>query len=155
MKALRSFGPIAVVIGLVVLTNVASRASELLPLLLIGLGLLGGSAWVWWQTRAFLATAWNADGTVVALQPGHGRTRNAVFPVVRFLTVTGEEIRFTGGFGTNFGSWPVGQPVTVRYDPHKPANARIQSLVQLWFLPVLLGFLGVLFTIVGVVLMVV
>lgn len=154
MKALRSLGPITAVIGLFVIVNAASRASELLPVLLAGLGLLGGSAWIWWRTRAFLATAWNADGTVVALQPGHGRTRNAEFPVVRFLTVTGEEVQFTGGFGTNFGSWPVGQAVTVRYDPHKPANARIQSLAQLWFLPGLLGFLGTVFTVVGVVLIV-
>jgi hypothetical protein len=154
MKTLRSIGPIAAVIGLVVLNGLASRASELLPVLLVGLGLLSGSAWVWSRTRAFLATAWNADGTVVALQRGRGRTRNGMFPVVQFSTVTGEEVRFTGGFGTNFSAWPVGQQVTVRYDPHKPANARIQSLAQLWFLPALLGFVGSIFTIVWAVLVV-
>ena len=90
MKTLRSIGPIAAVIGLVVLNGLASRASELLPVLLVGLGLLSGSAWVWSRTRAFLATAWNADGTVVALQRGRGRTRNGMFPVVQFSTVTGK-----------------------------------------------------------------
>lgn len=153
MKALRSFGPIAAIIGLVVITNVAARVAEFLPILLIGLGLLGGSAWIARKTRAFLSTAWNADGTVVALQRGRGRMRNSMFPVVQFSTITGEEVKFMGGVGTNLGAWPVGQRVTVRYDPQKPDNARIQSRVQIWFLPALLGFLGVIFTVVGVILM--
>ena len=151
MKALRSFGPLAAVIGLVMFNSLTSRASELLPVVLVGLGLLAGSLWIWLRTRAFLATARNADGTVIALQRGRGRTRNGMFPVVEFSTITGEVITFTGGFGTNFDAWPVGQRVTVRYDPHTPADARIQSLAQLWFLPALLGSVCATFTIVGVV----
>ena len=154
MKALRSIGPIVGIIGLVILTNVVGRVTPFLPLLLIGLGLLGASGWIWGRTRRFLATAWNADGTVVALKPGRGRARNSMFPVVRFLTVTGEEVQFTGGVGTNLGAWSVGQPAPVRYDPHKPTNAKIQSRVQLWFMPALFALIGTAFTIVGGVLVV-
>jgi hypothetical protein len=155
MKTLRSLAPIAGIVGLVVLINVVARISATLPILLIGLGLLGGSAWIWWRTRAFLKRAWNADGTVVALRPGRGRARNSSFPVVRFATVTGEEVEFTGGVGTNLVAWPVGQQVTVRYDPHRPVNAKIQSRVQLWFLPGLLALVGGIFTMVGILLAVV
>ena len=154
MKTLRSLGPIAGIIALLVLTNVASRVAQFLPVLLIGLGLLGGSVWVWWRTRTFLETAWNADGTIVGTKLGRGRTRNSRFPVVRFATVTGEEIEFVGGYGTSFGAYLVGTQVGVRYDPHKPEKARIESWTQLWFLPALLGLLGVVFTVVGIVLMI-
>jgi hypothetical protein len=55
------------------------------------------------------------------------------------------------------GSWPPayekGEEVTIRYDPEKPINARIQSTsstILMWLVPGITGFLGVAFLIAAV-----
>ncbi len=54
------------------------------------------------------------------------------------------------------GSWPPayekGDQVTVRYDPTRPINARIQSStgdLMMWFVPGITGFLGLIFLVVA------
>jgi hypothetical protein len=127
-------------------------AGQILPgewmLVLGGAGLLAAGAYLFVSTRRFVGTAWKGDGAVIELVPGR---RLSTYPKVRFMTATGEEIEFTSSFGTNLSPYRVGQPVPVLYSPFDPNKARINFFWQLWFVTVLLSGLGLLFTIVGVI----
>lgn len=52
--------------------------------------------------------------------------------------------------GSNPPRFTVGQLVTVRYDPQNVSNARLAGRFRLWFVPMPLGGLGVLFLGVGI-----
>jgi hypothetical protein len=51
---------------------------------------------------------------------------------------------------SNPPQFKVGQSIEVLYDPQNPSNARIKKWINLYFLPVLLGFLGLIFSCIGI-----
>jgi len=55
--------------------------------------------------------------------------------------------------GSNPSSFQEGNEVTVLYNPNKPNNASIKDFFSLWLLPFVLMFLGVGFTMLGIVLL--
>ncbi len=147
MKGLRSFGPIAAFVALFAIMNSSSTGWQFLPVLVIAGVLLAVAVWLGLRTRAFVASAWNADGTVVAVERGEGSKRRNrsvphYYPTVRFSTITGEEVAFVSEVGSNPAAHKVGDRVTVLYDPHHPEDARIRSFLQLWFVPSLLAVVG-------------
>ena len=68
---------------------------------------------------------------------------------MRFVTPAGEAVEFTGSVGSSPAAFEVGEAVAVLYDPADPQDARIDSFFQLWFGPLILGFLGLVFTAIG------
>jgi hypothetical protein len=88
----------------------------------------------------------SAPGRVTALTSRADSTGQEFFyPVVAFTLADGtrKEVQLPEG------SWPPAyepnQPVTVRYDPENPLDARIQSVgdaADLWIAPTITGFLG-------------
>jgi hypothetical protein len=118
--------------------------------LLIGLGLLGGAAFLVVDTRNDIARADKADGTVVALigeRDSDGDTM--YYPRVRFITRSGNPVEFTGSVGSSPAAFDVGEPVAVLYDPAEPEEARIDSFFQLWFAALVLGGIGLVFAAIG------
>lgn len=121
---------------------------------LVGAGMLAGSAALALRTRAFLARAEGAAGTVTRLERSESTdsdNRRSVYyyPYVRFELPSGEVHEFRGGTGSNPPAWAIGERVDVLYDPARPAEARIRGFSSLWLGSVILGGLGLLFALVG------
>jgi len=119
--------------------------------LLIGIGLLGGSAYSVVSTLDFLGNAVSAHGVVVDLE---GRWDSddggyTYYPRVRFATEGNRSYEFTGNVGSNPASFDVGEEVRVLFDPVRPELARIDSFMQLWFTPLLLAGMGAVFATIG------
>jgi Protein of unknown function (DUF3592) len=115
-----------------------------------GLGMLGGAGYLIVDTRRDIAAGTRADGIVIDLIVERDSDGDDMsYPRVRFMTAAGESVEFTGSVGSRPAAFDIGEAVAVLYDPAKPRDARIDSFFQLWFGPLVLGFLGVVFTAVG------
>jgi hypothetical protein len=70
------------------------------------------------------------------------------YPVVRFSDRDGRRRNVQMTAGSDPPTYEVGDEVTVRYDPEKPLDARIDSFgssALMWILPGISGFLGLAF----------
>lgn len=113
---------------------------------LIAIGLLGGAVWAYFSQQRKFKSRVTAVGTVVELTnsvTASGRA-NIICPVVEFATPSGEKIRFTSDFGSLPARHKIGQSVNVRYDPLDPQKAEIESAMNLWLIPVILVFMGII-----------
>lgn len=89
-------------------------------------------------TMRFIRNAAAADGFVVCLLAGGSH------PDVEFSTPSGQQVTYAQG-GLIFG-YQVGDRVRVLYDPADPAKtACLDRLGALWFTPILLSTLGIIF----------
>jgi hypothetical protein len=70
------------------------------------------------------------------------------------FTVDGRQYSFESSVGSNPPAYQEGQTVPVAYDPDSPSDARIASFGQAFFVPSILGVLGIVFTPIGAVLLV-
>lgn len=119
--------------------------------LTVGLGLLGGGVYSFVSTREFLGNAVSANGVVIDLEEHWDSDDSSYtyYPRVRFQTEGGQAYEFTGDVGSSPAAFDVGEEVRVLFDPADPSGARIDSFMQLWFVSVILGGLGLVFSIVG------
>lgn len=108
-------------------------------LLLIGLTLSGVGAHFYFETRAFESRALRVEGTVVRLE--QSRDSDGFAPVVEFKAADGATRSVTGTIYSRPPSYEVGEPVAVLYTPDE---AIIDTIGQRWFLPAVLGGLGLL-----------
>jgi hypothetical protein len=93
-----------------------------------------------------LATATaRADGVVVA-QARHGRS---AAPVVEFSPAGAPPLRVEGRVSSRPPAYRVGEHVSVLYDPAAPERAFLDTLWEKWFLPLLLGLVGLPDAIIG------
>jgi len=116
--------------------------------LVIGIGMLIGFTLTYRQSRAFIAGAERSDGEVVDVEYNR-RPRDSTgmyCPVFQFMTKDGHKIRVTSKIRSSSPSYHKGAKVTVLYDPKIPENAAIQSFLDLYFLPMVFGLIGVGFT---------
>lgn len=108
----------------------------------IGVGLLIAAAVAVISVRTFRKTASVAEGVVVRLNAGGSH------PQIEFAATSGEKVSVPQG-GLVWGLQP-GDKVNVLYDAARPAvSARLDSLGSLWFLPLLLSFIGAAFVVTG------
>ena len=85
--------------------------------------------------QRFLRSAVSADAVVTSLTAGGSHPR------LRFHTATGQEITFSAG-GLIFG-YQVGQHARVLYHADTPQeSASLAAPGSLWFLPLMLAFIG-------------
>ena len=93
-----------------------------------------------------------ADGMIVGLErktmtsrTGGGRMRTTVmhFPIIRFQTQAGEEVKFTSETGDSGerSRYQPGWKIAVLYDPHAEFKPMLDSWSGVW-LPNLMGVLG-------------
>jgi len=118
--------------------------------LLIGLAAMGGAAYLTLDTRRFLSAAIAAPGEVIDLIEVRDSDNGSVYrPRVRFQLQDGKSFEFTSTTGSNPAAFDVGEAVEVLYEPARPTGARINTLFQLWFAPILLAVLGLAFAMFG------
>ncbi len=117
----------------------------------IGLGLLAGAIALTLNTRAFIATAKHAPGTVTELVPKRDKDDGSTTytPVVMFEADSGASVSFASSFSSNPPSYVVGERVEVLYAPGNPNEARINGFGSLWFGSMILGGLGTVFSTIG------
>jgi hypothetical protein len=107
-------------------------------------GLLGGAVWAYFKQQRQMKSRAPATGTVVELTSritSSGRA-NIICPVVEFTMPSGEKARFTSDFGSLPAMHKIGQSVNVRYDPFDPQKAEIESVMNLWLVPLILVFMS-------------
>ncbi len=120
---------------------------------IIGVGLLLGTGYWINQEREFVSRAQKSKGTVIELvkHTSSGKSRSVTYaPKVRFTLPDGSVHEFVSTMSSSKSSYAVGQPVNVLFDPAKPDTAEIDSMFVIWFGPGILGFLGLVFSGIGI-----
>jgi hypothetical protein len=123
--------------------------------LLIGLGVRE-----FVTTQRFLAKASTADGVVVRVDKvvdyqwvGSGDERTyekvtAYYPVVRFVTASGQVVQYTDDVGEDPPAYRVGDSVRVLYDPANPQKARLDTWSSRWLDATITTSMGIFFILV-------
>jgi hypothetical protein len=114
--------------------------------LAVGLGLGTGGFFAWKHVADQRERGLRADGEVIRLE----RSGGAYYPWVRFETRNGTPVEFRGSVGSKPPAFEVGEKVEVLYQRDAPEDAHIDSFFENWFLALILGFLGTVFTLFGV-----
>ncbi len=103
------------------------------------------------RTRIFMGKAQEVKGTVI--QMVYSRSSNSgggYSPVYQFTTIEGQTIVVADNLSSNPPMFKEGQVIDVLYDPENPQKARIKRWMSLYFVPLLLGGMGLIFGGVGV-----
>ena len=118
----------------------------------IGLAMLAGAAYTRSTTAQEIRAFLTADGVVVAnTETRSGRNNSVSYAAqVRFTTKDGTTVTFKEGFSSNPPAHKVGDKLKVLYDPSNYQNARVDDFMNTWFLPLLLGGMGLIFGLIGV-----
>lgn len=112
----------------------------------VGVGLLIGAGIAATFTIQFRARSIPARGTIVDEDGGWRRGGGRSYaPVFEYTDADGQRHRARATVSSNPPAYDVGDAVTVRYDPRHPADARLDSFLENWFVATLLGGLGLVF----------
>ena len=115
----------------------------------IGLTMLLAAGIFIYTKVEMLSSYVKTTGTVIENRPHTGRKSRSYTPVVTFRANDGQTITFDGGVSSNPPSFDLQEQVTVYYSPQDPQKAEIGTFFQLWFFPLILGFMGAIFASVG------
>jgi hypothetical protein len=128
------------------------RRQILLGWTLAGLFCFGGVVLIGWgwtryaEMKAFVDGARTAPGRVVGFDlydaPGPGLREDIHYAVIRYRTADGEQVRFRGPSRDGPARLNEGDEVRVLYHPDAPEQARVDSFMGLWFVPVILWIVG-------------
>jgi len=114
---------------------------------LVGLVFLTVAAVILRSELEFRKSAISAPGTIVDLEPTRSRSGSTSYrPVFEFVDHNDRLHRVAGSVASNPPSYHRGEAVTVLYRPENPEIAHLDSLLEHWFLPLVFGSLGVIFT---------
>jgi hypothetical protein len=103
------------------------------------------------RTRIFIGKAQEVKGTVIQMVYSHSSEGGGGYsPVYQFKTLEGKAIVIHDSLSSNPPRFQVGQEVDVLYESGNPQKARINKWMNLYFVPVLLGGMGLIFGGVGI-----
>lgn len=104
----------------------------------------------WFTTKRFVDNAHQTTGTVIGLASHRSSKGGTTYsPIIRFRAVDGSEVEFTESMSSNPPGYTVNEQVPVLYDPSNYRKARaFKSSWRLYFVPLLLGGMGLIFLIV-------
>lgn len=126
----------------------------LVLVLVVGLAVLAGGAYVAKQRGEFLSKARPATGEVIDFKrrtsTSDGKTKTTWYPVVRYQPPGRDApITFQHDTGSSPPAYQRGEPVSVLYLPGDPEEAIIDAGLMNWFVPGVMILLGGVFTVVG------
>jgi hypothetical protein len=130
------------------------------PLAFVGMGLvffaIGASTG--WRSWGRVFGSRRVEGTVVELariEPskvpgpkGQVDTKPGFAPVVQYQ-VEGQTYRIQGRISSTEPGYSVGEAVPVRYSPDNPSDGTIDSFAEKWLMPLAFGGSGLLFALLG------
>lgn len=141
--------------------------NSLLPLVvtLIGALVLVGGIFSFFAQRAKIAQFRQTEGTVTELLGSStGRPSYVVAqteeglrlspkrrsrPQVEFTAENGRTVKIIGRVASRPARYQIGERVSVLYNPADPADAQINSFVELWFVTLMLVGFGLLTLVMG------
>ncbi len=109
----------------------------------VGLVLLGLSGWLGIQSVARLTRWCRSERTVVKFS----RVEGCSCPVVEFALADGTTVTFTASSGRGTRQFKEGDSVPILYNPRDPQEADLRTCFAMWFFPVALGLLGLVFVV--------
>jgi hypothetical protein len=115
----------------------------------IGLLLLAIALSVFLYGSWFRIQAEKVDGTVVEVELRHYADGNAYCPVIRYSVSGGRSYTHASDICSWPASYEEGQQVRLYVDRAEPQRVQLNDFFSIWFLPLLLGFLGAVFAGVG------
>lgn len=103
------------------------------------------------DTAVFLHRCISADGVIVTLNPVQNEQNGVTSysPTFQFKSPNGATYTITSSTASNPPEFIVGQRIQVLYLASDPANARIASFLQLWFMAIMFAIGGVLLALLG------
>src|SRR5262249_17139535 len=118
----------------------------------LGILMLLGAAYLYFDTRAWLKRSVEVQGSVIEMVPVRDRkTANLpLAPVISLQTPDGKTVEFQSTFQSNPPAYTAGQTVPVLYDPDRPNSAAIASLFSIWGVTIILSAVGAIFLVVGI-----
>lgn len=111
----------------------------------VGLLLVAIAFFVWLRTRAFMQNSQEVKGTIIHMSYRSSSDGGGYAPIFRFNTIDGRSMEVEDNLRTNPPQFREGQVVDVLYDPQDPSHARIKKWMNLYFIPLLLGGMGLIF----------
>lgn len=109
-----------------------------LLLALFALALFSASAYSYTLTRDFLRSARHATGVVVR----NIGSSDGIYPRVRFVDEAGQSHEFDSTLKSRPARFHEGERVQVAYLPHSPQTASIEDFLELWFMSLITGVIG-------------
>jgi len=114
----------------------------------LGFALVVLAAWLAYKKKMFKESCERAPGTVIEMIRSSSGSGQA--PVIEYMAY-GQKYTYRSSLYTSPPFYKVGEEVEVFYKSEDPQKAVISGFMEQWFLPLLLGFIGTVFVIVGVV----
>ena len=115
----------------------------------IGLVFVAVAGWRYLEDRSFAAAAVHATGTVIRMEGSSDSDGTTYRPVVSFRDAGGAEHIFGSGVSSSPPRYAAGDTVEVMYDPDSPDEAVIDSVLDRFFLALVFGGLGTVFSAIG------
>jgi hypothetical protein len=106
------------------------------------------------RTRIFIGNAQEVKGIVIQMVYSRSSSSSGsggrYAPIYQFKTLDGQSIVIQDSLSSNPPRFQVGQEIDVLYETGNPQKARINKWMNLYFVPVLLGGMGLIFGGVGI-----
>lgn len=120
----------------------------------VGLGMLTGGFFAWRNHEEFRAHALKTEGVVIDfvrhVSDDSKRGKSVTYaPLVKFTDQNEHVIQFSSSVSSGSPGYSRGDRVAVLYDPTTPEKAQIDSFMENWFVTLILGGMGVIFTLLG------
>lgn len=116
----------------------------------IGLFMIALGAFFYFRTKKFSEKAQEAKGTVTELAYDSDSEGSGYYTIFQFTTISGQVIEKSGNIRSSPPAHTVGEVIDVLYDPANPNDARIKKTSSLYFVPMLLGGMGIVFFCLGI-----
>ena len=115
----------------------------------IGMVMLAVVVYLLYTHQQFEKNARTVKGTVVEFQSYESRNNNSsttMYTPVFEYELKGKKYTYVSTSSSNIKEYEVGERLDILVDPENPAEVLVNSFMEKWFLPLLLGFMGTLFT---------
>jgi hypothetical protein len=115
----------------------------------IGIILLASAIYFFNDIRASQKEAVKVQGKVIALQSSRGSKGGTFYtPLVEF-ELNQKSYQVYGSVASSPASFDVGEIVTLFVKPNRPEEAQIDTFMESWFVVLVLGGMGSVFTLIG------
>jgi hypothetical protein len=116
----------------------------------IGIVMLAIVFYLLYSHQQFEKSAVTVKGTVVEFQSYESRNKNSssttMYTPVFEYEFKGKKYTYVSTSSSNVKEYEVGEPIDILVDSENPIEVLVNSFMEKWFLPLLLGFMGTLFT---------